>query len=167
MSGRDAEPIAAFFPAIDRNLMRDLDRHLRGAAPQAAAEPQQQTRPTAQTGMSQLPRPSTSDVLEAVHQAASSLASMGQRIQELESRQVELEGVNTQLREKLGEMLHLQQETDARARAEAERAARGEEIASQHLARAQALEADLETALADLHRIAEAITGTLAVQPQR
>lgn len=163
MSGREQDSIGAFLPSIDRNLIRDLDRHLRNAAPPAEpAAPRQdvpRSEPAAppQGGL----RPSTSDILEAVGQAAASMAAMNARIQELEAKQAELMATNNQLRTKLSEVLQSQQGADARLRAESERAQRAEEIAARHLSRCQALEGDLSAALGDLNRIADAIHGTL------
>lgn len=183
MSGRDLEPISAFFPSIDRNLILDLDRHFRRAARPAESEhpaPEAQSpepdhvpdaephvHETPQPTEATAPRPSTSEVLEAVELAAASMAAMDQRIQELETRHYELEATNTQLKTKLGELLQLQQAADAKAHSEAERAQRAEQIAAQHLSRAQVLEGDLETALGDLNRIAEAITGSLGTLYRR
>lgn len=183
MSGRDLEPISAFFPSIDRNLMLDLDRHFRKVSPSAGSEhpaPEAQSlgpdhvadaeahiQEEPQLTEASTSRPSTSDVLEAVEQAAASMAAMDQRIQELEARHYELEATNTQLKTKLGELLQLQQAAEAKARAEAERAQRAEEIAARHLSRTQVLEGDLETALGDLNRIAEAITGSLGTLYRR
>jgi DNA repair ATPase RecN len=153
MSGRDHEPIAAFFPSIDRNLMRDLDRQLRSPAPVHEDPPQEV----------ETPRASTSEILDAVEQAAASLTAMSARIQELEAAQFHLETTNNQLKAKLGELLHNQQSVEAVARADRERATRAEQIAAYHQSRAHALEQDLATALSDLKRIAEAITGTLGM----
>lgn len=151
MSGREQEPIAAFFPSIDRNLMRDLDRQLRSAAPPAEAPP-----PDLQSE-----RPSTADILEAVEQAAASMAAMQARIEELEATQYQLEATNHQLRAKLGELLQSQQAAEATSRADRDHAARAEQIATQYQSRAQLLENDLETALGDIKKIAEAISGAL------
>lgn len=211
MSGREQDSIGAFLPSIDRNLIRDLDRHLRNAAP--VAEPpsrQESIRPdpvrqdplrseggrpeAARQDMSRQDmarqdptrqeaarqeigrleaaaaaaqqgglRPSTSDILEAVGQAAASMAAMNARIQELEAKQAELMATNNQLRTKLSEVLQSQQGADARLRAESERAERAEEIAARHLTRCQVLEGDLSAALGDLTRIADAIHGTLSM----
>jgi hypothetical protein len=168
MSGREQDPDGAFLPSIDRDLIRDLDRHLRNAtaiepAPrpqQPAAPPAAEKRPAA-SRVDAAGRPRTSDILEAVGHAAASMTAMNTRIQELESKQFELAATNNQLRTKLGDILQSQQTADARLRAETDRADRAEEIAARHLSRCQMLEGDLATALADLNRIAEAITGTL------
>ena len=166
MSGRDHEPIAAFFPSIDRNLMRDLDRHLRNAAPSPAPpEPEasfiEEPAPAETLSNDQTARPNTADILSAVEQAASTMSEMTRRIQELEAKQFELESTNDQLKSKLGELLQVHQAAEAAARSERERADQAEQIAAQHLSRAQILENDLETALGDLTRVARAITGSL------
>lgn len=174
MSGREQDSIGAFLPSIDRNLIRDLDRHLRNAAPaaEAPAPRQDPTREPAREAAREANRaepaaaqgghrPSTSDILEAVGQAAASMAAMNARIQELEAKQAELMATNNQLRTKLSEVLQSQHGADARLRAETERAERAEEIAARHLTRCQVLEGDLSAALGDLTRIADAIHGTL------
>lgn len=174
MSGREQDSIGAFLPSIDRNLIRDLDRHLRNAAPaaEAPASRQEPAREAARETNRADPaaaqgghRPSTSDILEAVGQAAASMAAMNARIQELEAKQAELMATNNQLRTKLSEVLQSQHGADARLRAETERAERAEEIAARHLTRCQVLEGDLSAALGDLTRIADAIHGTLNMSP--
>lgn len=163
MSGRELEPISAFFPSIDRNLMRDLDRHLRHAAPQPHIEPapQEMDEPAYAAPEQAASRPSTADILDAVEQAAASMGSMTARIHELEGREAELEATNEQLKQKLSELLQRHQAAEAAARGEADRAGRAEQLAAHHVARANGLENDLAAALGDLTRIAEAITGSL------
>lgn len=164
MSGRDTEPVAAFFPSIDRNLMRDLDRHFRGTSSDHEAPAEESPQPAAQArqaGGTPAERPRAAEILEAVDHAAASMHAMSARIHELELHYGELESINNQLRIKLGEVLKTQQATEAALRDERERAERAEAIAAHHLSRAQALESDLEDALTDLRRIAEAISGTL------
>jgi hypothetical protein len=159
MSGREREPLAAFFPSIDRSLIRDLDRQLRhGSSPHDNEdEPEAASPPPAPA----FTRPSTADVLAAVEQAAASMAQMQARIQELEAKHYDLETTNTQLKAKLGELLHAQQNAESAARTERERANQAEHVAAQHLARVELLEHDLATALNDLNRISQAITGAL------
>jgi hypothetical protein len=176
MSGREQDPVGTFLPSIDRDLIRDLDRHLRNAT---ATEATQQPAPSANSApperrpaaRPEVPgRPRTSDILEAVGHAAASMTAMNTRIQELEAKQFELAAINNQLRTKLGDVLQSQQTADARLRAETERADRAEEIAARHLSRCQMLEGDLAAALGDLNRVAEAITGALgtsAATPRR
>jgi chromosome segregation ATPase len=146
--------------------MRDLDRHLRNAASPSETASHEAT-PSSQSAP--ISRPSTSNILEAVGQAAASMAAMNARIQELEAKQFELAATNNQLRTKLSEVLQSQQSFDSRLRTETERAERAEEIAARHLSRAQILEGDLSAALGDLTRIAEAINGTLgsSTSPRR
>ena len=153
MSGRERDAIEAFFPSIDRNLMRDLDRHMRTAAPPEPA-----------------PVPSlasTSDILDAVDQAATAMAAMQARIHELESKQYALEATNAQLKAKLGELLQGQQAVEAMGRADRERATHAEQIAAEHQSRTETLEHDLAGALGDLQKIAAAIHGALGQVPER
>lgn len=150
MSGR--EPVAAFFPSIDRNLMAELDRHLR--APQAYPPPAHET-PTS--------RPDIAGVVEAVEQAASSIAAMTGRIHELEAHVGRLDAANQDLGLQLSQRAQQHEAAEAKARAQNERAAAAEHIASQHMARADALERDLATALADLNRVTDAIANALGL----
>ena len=167
VSGKDVEPVTAFFPSIDRNLMRDLDRHLRG--PQADAPPPAAT-PTA-------PGPSAhvdiSGVLEAVEHAASSMSAMAERIQELEAHSQALEASNQDLdahNRQLASQLHdTSQQRDAMAaslKTEAERVQRLESLAAHHVSRATGLERDLGVARSDLAKVVDAITHALGAPSQ-
>lgn len=162
VSGKDVEPLTAFFPSIDRNLMRDLDRHLRG--PQSDAPPQVAPPPP--------PAPSShvdiSGVLEAVEHAASSMSAMAERIQELEAHSQALEASNQELdshNRQLTSQLHdVSQQRDAVAaslKAESERVQRLESLAAHHVSRATGLERDLGVARSDLAKVVDAITNAL------
>ncbi len=162
VSGKDVEPLTAFFPSIDRNLMRDLDRHLRG--PQGDAPPQVAPPPP--------PAPSShvdiSGVLEAVEHAASSMSAMAERIQELEAHSQALEASNQELdshNRQLTSQLHdVSQQRDAVAaslKAESERVQRLESLAAHHVSRATGLERDLGVARSDLAKVVDAITNAL------
>lgn len=156
MSGR--EPVAAFFPSIDRSLMAELDRHLRAPTPRPAPEPaetQKQMMPTT--------RPDIEGVVEAVEQAASSIAAMTQRIQDLEAHNASLEDKNRELSQQLTMMLQRHQSAEANARAHSLRADEAESLAAQHSARAEELERDLGVALADLNRVTDAIANALGL----
>ena len=93
------------------------------------------------------------------------MVAMQARIQELEAKQYEIETTNAQLKAKLGELVQAQQATEALSRADRQRADEAEQMAAQHHSRAQVLENDLETALGDLQKIAEAISGALGPSP--
>lgn len=165
MSGRDPEPVSAFFPSIDRNLLLDLDRHLRGT--QAASAPGQlvTTEATALPARSGL-RPDVSHVVEAVEQAGHSIASMIARIQVLESHITSLEDANGKLDEKMASaQLHIAG-LEAQLRAEVERSARIEAVAAQQAGRAATLDRELNAAHGDLARITDAIGATLGFSPR-
>lgn len=162
MSGREHEPVAAFFPSIDRNLIRDLDRHLRnhkpsdapGGAPEAPSAPV-----PARSG----PRPNIANVVEAVEHAASSIAAMTARIDELESHIDGLEAMNRQLEAQLAEAGQAIQVTESKLRAEGERASRIEGVAAHQAARVVDLERELSAAHGDLARVTEAIAAALGL----
>ena len=167
VSGKDVEPVTAFFPSIDRNLMRDLDRHLRG--PQSDAP--------AQVAPPPVPAPTShvdiSGVLEAVEHAASSMSAMAERIQELEAHSQALEASNQDLEShnrELGTQLHdATQQRDSLAanlKVEAERVQRLESLAAHHVSRATGLERDLGVARSDLAKVVDAITHALGAPVQ-
>ena len=162
MSGKDIEPLTAFFPSIDRNLMRDLDRHLRGPQeePVAAASPT----PAPATGQ----HVDISGVLEAVEHAASSMSAMAERIQDLEghsqaleSQIQELEAANQALAAQFDEAARQRDSLAANLRAEGERVQRLESLAAHHVSRASGLERDLGVARSDLAKVVDAITNAL------
>lgn len=160
MSGRDPEPVSAFFPSIDRNLLLDLDRHLRGtpAASTSVHPPTTELVPTpARSGL----RPDVSHVVEAVEQAGHSIASMIARIQTLEGHIANLEDANEKLDEKLASAQLQIADLEARLRVEAERSARIEAVAAQQAGRAATLDRELNAAHGDLARITDAIGATL------
>ena len=161
MSGKDVEPVTAFFPSIDRNLMRDLDRHLRG--PQNDSPPVAPPTAAAPTGHVDI-----SGVLEAVEHAASSMNAMAERIQELEAHSQaleaanqDLEGHSRQLTAQLHEAAQQRDALNASLKAEAERVQRLESLAAHHVSRATGLERDLGVARADLAKVVDAITHAL------
>ena len=149
VTGSDLEPVTTFFPSIDRNLIRDLDRQLRGTrdAREAPAPPSL--------------RPDIAGVVEAVEQAAVSMAAMTQRIQALESQAYQLESSNHHLSGQLAEMSEARDAAEDALRAERERGQRVEAFAAHHVARASALERELDVARADLAKVVEAITNAL------
>ncbi len=160
MSGRDHEPVSAFFPSIDRNLILDLDRHLRGtpAASTPGVPATMDPIPTpARSGL----RPDVAHVVEAVEQAAHSISSMTARIEDLESHITNLEAANGKLDERLSSSQRHVAELEARLKAETERAARIEAVAAQQAGRAAALDRELNAAHGDLARITDAIAATL------
>lgn len=165
MSGREHEPLSAFFPAIDRNLMLDLDRHLRGGhAPEPAETP---------TAMDPAPtpprsglRPEVGHVLEAVEHAAQTIAAMSARIEELEAHIDNVEATNGKLGEKLASSQRHVDDLETRLRDETERANRIEAVATQQAGRAAALDRELNAAHGDLARITDAIATTLGF-PQK
>ena len=166
MSGRD-EPVAAFFPSIDRNLILDLDRHLRGnKALQPAAPPESVAvvpPPPASAALRPTGRPNIASVVGAVEQAAQAITAMTGRIDELESHIGELESVNRQLETQLGEADQAMQSLEGRLRAEGERALRSEGAATKEASRAHDLERELSAVHADLARVTEAITAALGL----
>ena len=169
MSGREHEPVAAFFPSIDRNLIRDLDRHLRNAkplpepayVPEPAPEPVSsfQAAPPARPA----PRPNIASVVEAVEHAAQAIAAMTARIEELENNGEALEAANRQLEEQLGEADQMVRTLDAKVKVETERANRFETVSGQQAARVIDLERELSTVHGDLARVTEAITAALGL----
>lgn len=166
MSGREHEPVAAFFPSIDRNLIRDLDRHLRNAKPSGDAPvppaPEPAALPTpgvARAGS----RPNITSVVEAVEHAAHSIAAMTSRIEELENHIDGLEAMNRQLETQLAEAGQAIQVTEAKLRAEGERASRIEGVAAHQAARVVDLERELSAAHGDLARVTEAIAAALGL----
>ena len=165
MSGRDPEPVSAFFPSIDRNLILDLDRHLRGAQAASSAGVPATMDPIPTPARSGL-RPDVAHVVEAVEQAAHSISSMTARIEDLESHIANLEAVNGKLNEKLTSSQRHNADLEARLKAESERVARIEAVAAQQAGRAAALDRELNAAHSDLGRITDAIAATLGF-PQK
>lgn len=166
MSGRDHEPVSAFFPSIDRNLILDLDRHFRGA-PEAAPLSQSLD---ALDNAPRVPRiglrADVSHVVEAVEQAGHSINAMTARIEDLEGHVGNLEATNGKLNEKLSAAQRQVADLEARLKAESERATRIEAVATQQAGRAAALDRELNAAHGDLARITDAIAATLGF-PQR
>ena len=154
MSGRELEPVAAFFPSIDRNLMRELDRHLRSAQPEAE-------QPSALLPVA--PRPNIDGVLDAVEQAAMSIAMMTARIHELETHIYSLESANDQLASQLDATAQRADAAEADLHTTGERMRRAELLAAHQLARGNTLEQQLESALADLTRVTDAIASRLGI----
>jgi len=157
VSGKDIEPLTAFFPSIDRNLMRDLDRHLRNSHEPVEPAPAPQGA-----------RVDISGVLEAVEHAASSLSAMAERIQELEmhsqaleAHNQDLDSQNQQLTAQLSEAIQQRDAVSASLKAEGERIQRLESLAAHHVSRATGLERDLGVARADLAKVVDAITNAL------
>ncbi len=160
MSGRDHEPVSAFFPSIDRNLILDLDRHLRGSQAASSASLPVAMDPIpipARPGL----RPDVAHVVEAVEQAAHSISTMAARIEDLESHIANLESSNGKLNEKLASSQRHNVDLEARLKAENERAGRIEAVAAQQAGRAAALDRELNAAHGDLARITDAIAATL------
>ncbi len=149
VTGSDLEPVTAFFPSIDRNLMRDLDRQLRGTRDAAAPAPPPSL------------RPDIAGVVEAVEQAAASMAAMTQQIQSLEAQVYQLEASNHHLSGQLAEVSDARDTAEETLRGERERGQRVEAFAAHHVARASALERELDVARADLAKVVEAITNAL------
>ena len=160
MSGRDHEPVSAFFPSIDRNLILDLDRHLRGTPATSTPGVPATMDPIPTPARSGL-RPDVAHVVEAVEQAAHSISSMTARIEDLESHITNLEAANGKLDERLSSSQRHVAELEARLKAETERAARIEAVAAQQAGRAAALDRELNAAHGDLARITDAIAATL------
>ncbi len=172
MSGRDHEPVAAFFPSIDRNLIRDLDRQLRNTRPQVepsfAPEPEAQRAadfpvkgetPQARATM----RPKIASVVEAVEHAAQSIAAMTARIEDLEGHIELVESTNRQLEAQLDEATHSARNFEGRLKTETERATRLETAGGQQAARVLDLERELSTVHSDLARVTEAIAAALGL----
>ena len=174
MSGRDHEPIAAFFPSIDRNLILDLDRQLRSGKPlpAPASEPDDLPAQTApqepQTAHMADPsrtmsRPNISSVVQAVEHAAQSMAAMSTRIEQLEHHIDDVEASNRQMEAQLVEAEKALLLADTRLRSEDERATRAEGAAAHQTSRAMDLERELSAVHADLARVTEAIAGALGL----
>ena len=172
MSGKDLEPLTTFFPSIDRNLIADLDRHLRGTRVEAVDVP---VEPATLKAPAPTPNPAPSagrmdisGVLEAVEHAAASMTSMAERIDELErsnhdldERYRHIEAANQALTLKLAEVTHQHDAAVAALQAESERIQRLESVATHHVSRATGLERELGVARADLAKVVEAITQAL------
>lgn len=165
MSGREHEPLAAFFPSIDRNLMLDLDRHLRGGHIAEPVEPPAVMDPTPTPPRSGL-RPDVGHVLEAVEHAAQTIVTLTARIEELDRHIDNVEVANEKLSEKLSSSQHHVDDLETRLRNETERANRIEAVATQQAGRAAALDRELNAAHGDLARITDAIAATLGF-PQK
>ncbi len=165
MSGRDHEPVSAFFPSIDRNLILDLDRHLRGTQVATTASVPATMEPLPTPSRAGL-RPDVTHVVQAVEQAAHSISSMTARIEDLETHIANLEAGNSKLNEKLASSQRHVGDLEARLKAENERAARIEAVAAQQAGRAAALDRELNAAHGDLARITDAIGATLGF-PQK
>lgn len=170
LSGRDVEPVAAFFPSIDRNLLRDLDRHLRAPehADQSAPEPtepepvqQQTTTPPVAAS-----RPTADALVEAVQHAASTMAAMTDRIEDLEANLAATQRVHHETAAQLEETRQLLGASETALREEGNRRDRAESLAAHHVARANHLEVELANALGDLTRVTDAIAETLGL-PER
>ena len=149
VTGSDLEPVTAFFPSLDRNLIRDLDRQLRGSR-DAQASPAQRS-----------VRPDIAGVVEAVEHAAASMAAMAQRIQALDSQTYQLESHNQHLATQLADMTEAREAAEEALRAERERGQRVEAFAAHHVSRASALERELDGARSDLAKVVEAINNAL------
>jgi chromosome segregation ATPase len=106
-------------------------------------------------------RPDIAGVVEAVEQAAASMAAMTQRIQALESQAYQLEMSNHQLSGQLAEVTEARDSAEEALRTERERGQRVEAFAAHHVSRASALERDLDVARADLAKVVEAINTAL------
>lgn len=161
MSGGDLEPVTAFFPSIDRNIMRDLDRQLRGGTPEVEAAPddlQEVARPVDQ-GIAA--RPDIAGVVEAVEQAASTMAAMSERIQMLEDRLYHVEAANQSLSSELADATQMRDNLTGALQTERERGKRIEALAAHHVSRAATLERELDLARGDLAKVVAAITQTL------
>lgn len=165
MSGRDQEPLSVFFPSIDRNLMLELDRHLRGTPTETTPTVPATTNPLPTPALAGL-RPDVTHVVEAVEHAAHSITSMTARIEDLENHITILEAANDKLDERLSSSQRHVAELEARLKAENERAARIEAVAAQQAGRAATLDRELKAARADLTRITDAIAATLGL-PQK
>ena len=146
---------------IDRELLRDLDRHLRGPqedAPSTAPEAHQ----TPST------RADISDVLEAIQFAGSSMSAMAERVEQLEAHSQAFEAANHQLEAQnrelalqLGEAIQQRDTVEASLQAEKERMQQLEGLTAQHVSRANALEHDLAAVRADLAKVVELVRNTL------
>ena len=173
MSGRDHEPVAAFFPSIDRNLILDLDRHLRNGKPLPEPVPSSEPRLVADASNSRdlqaLPKPAIASrgkpdiasVVQAVQHAAQSMAAMSARIDDLERHIDDIEASNRQMEAQLNEAEQALHMADNKLRSEDERATRAESVASHQTARAMDLERELSSVHADLARVTEAIAAAL------
>ena len=147
---------------IDRELLRDLDRHLRG--------PQQAAPPTAQPDeqVAATTRADISGVLEAIQFAAASMSALAERVEQLEAHSRafeaannELEEQNRQLAEQLGEAIRQRDGTEESLKAEQERIERLEVAAAQHVTRANALEHDLVATRTGLSKVVELVRSSL------
>ena len=174
VSGRDHEPVAAFFPSIDRNLILDLDRQLRNGRPLPGppSEPKLLPAETANRELQSAPmpdpsrnmsRPNISSVVQAVEHAAQSMAAMSARIEQLENHIDELEANTRDMEMQLGEAEKALHQADSKLRAEDERATRAEGAAAHQTARAMDLERELSAVHADLARVTEAIAAALGL----
>ena len=109
-------------------------------------------------------RPTTDDFIQAVQQAAASLAATTNRIGELEGdlqasndAYYEVTGVLDDTRKSLDEM-------EAALLGESRRRERAENLAAGYAKRTAHLESQLQQALDDLARVSEAIASALGVQ---
>ena len=165
MSGRDVEPVAAFFPSIDRNLLRDLDRHLRAPEQADAPPPDSGGKATVQADPVTAPvaRPTADALVEAVQHAASTMTAMTDRIDELEASLATAHRAHHETAAYLEETRQLLGVSETALREEGGRRDRAETLAAHHVARANHLELELANALGDLTRVTDAIADTLGL----
>ena len=152
---------------IDRELLRDLDRHLRG--------PQIDTPPTAPEAHMALPaRADISGVLEAIQFAASSMNATAEHIEQLEAHSKAFDAANQELErpeppaqrcssgKRYRSVMRLQQALKPR------RSARSvsRDLAAQHVSRANAFERELAASQADLAKVTELVRSTFGTPPE-
>ena len=146
---------------IDRDLLIELDRHLRGAndasVPAASASP---SPPSTHVDVS--------GVVEAVQLTAASMTAMAERMQELEAHsqafQVsnrELEGQGAELAAELSDVAKQRDAFATDLELEMERFRRLESSVAKQVSRSTGLERELNVARTNLARIAEAVGSTL------
>ena len=146
---------------IDRDLLLDLDRHLRGAdyasVPAASASPSPPSTHVDVPG-----------AVEAVQITAASMTAMAERIQELEAHSQAFQVSNRELEEQgaelAAELNDVVQQRDAFAadlELKMERYRQLESSVAKQVSRSTGLERELKVARTNLARIAEAVGSTL------
>ena len=110
-------------------------------------------------------RPDIDGVLDAVDQAAMSIAVMTARIHELETHIYGLETNNDQLMAQIEAVEQRAETAEGALKITSERMQRAELLAAHQLARGNTLEQQLAAALTDLTRVTEAIASRLGLNP--
>ena len=163
MSGKD-DPVA-FFPSIDRNLLRDLDRHFmshRSDMPseivldeEALATPSVEE--VEEAGTVSVKTPTAENLVVAVQRTAAALTERSDRIEELERELNAAPRARAAMAVDLEEARRLLQASGDALQGERQRRDQAEALATRHLDQVAQLETQLAKALDDFNLVADAI----------